>query len=329
MKKLTINITKISILTFVLLVAITGITLANDVVIYTAHHADIVNELIPMFEEKTGLTTNVVRAGSGEIIQRVKAEKERPLGDIIWSIGGEALEANSDLLQSYTPKEHDKLNSKFMIGTNWLPYTGIPMVIIVNTDLLDEDEYPTEWGSLVDPKWKGRFIYAGADVSGSAYTQLANIISIYGEEEGWPLVEKMMANATIAPSSGQVPRGVADGEYAVGFTLEEAANRYVMGDANVDIVYPEDGVPAIPDGSAMIKNSPNPENAQKFLDFILSKEAQEFLVEKMQRRSVRTDVAPPGGLPKLSNLNFSDYDMGWAAENRNEIITKWQRIIRQ
>ena len=79
------------------------VALAADgaVSVYTAHKAEIIERLIPEFEKATGLKAEIVKAGSGDIINRVKAEAANPQADVIWSIGGSLLEANQDLLEPY------------------------------------------------------------------------------------------------------------------------------------------------------------------------------------------------------------------------------------
>ena len=73
--------------------------------IYTAHNANIVERLVPEFEKATGIGADVVKAGSGDIINRARAEAANPKCDVIWSIGAELLEANTELLEPYQPKE--------------------------------------------------------------------------------------------------------------------------------------------------------------------------------------------------------------------------------
>jgi len=63
------------------------------VVVYTAHEETIINALVPMFEKETGIKVEYVKMGSGDVIKRAKAEAARPQADVIWSIGGEQLEA--------------------------------------------------------------------------------------------------------------------------------------------------------------------------------------------------------------------------------------------
>ncbi len=303
--------------------------IAQSITVYTAHAPEIYQAVVPKFEAATGIRVELVQAGSGDIVQRARAEAANPIADVIWSIGGEALEANSGLLEPYTPAEIDKINPLYLGGTNWLPYTAIPMAFIVNTNLVPDGEEPTTWADLADPKWKGRVAFAGADGSGSAFIQMATVLHVYGEEEGWKLFEKMMANFVITNSSGAVPRGTAGGEYAVGLTLEEAAYRYVTGGAPVKIVYPADGNYAGADAVALVRGGPNPEGGKAFIDFVLSAEIQGFLVEAMKRRSVRTDVADPAGLIPLSEMNINNYAIAWAGENRERFIRQYLAILRR
>ncbi len=302
---------------------------SGTVSVYTAHAPEIYNEIVPKFEAATGITVSLVQAGSGDIVQRARAEAASPLADVIWSIGGEALEANSDLLEPYTSAHDAMIDPLYKVGTNWLPYTGIPMVLVVNTDMVPADEMPVAWADLADEKWDQKVAFAGADSSGSAFMQLATVLDVYGEEEGWALFEQMMGNFIITNSSGRVPRGTADGEFAIGLTLEEAAQRYVAGGAPVAIVYPEPATSALPDAVALVKGGPNPEAGKAFIDFVLSEEIQAFLVETMQRRSVRTDVAQPEGLPGLEEIAIQNYDMAWAGAERDNIIRRYLSILRQ
>ncbi len=248
-----------------------------------------------------------------------------PQADVIWSIGGEQLEAESQILQAYTPKDWDKIVGVYKVGTNWLPYTGIMNVFVVNTKMLRPEQYPQTWTDLQDARFKKLISSAPADKSGSAYMQLANVIAIYGEK-GWDIYKGIMKNMVISTSSGAVPKFVNDGEQAVGLTLEDNAFRFVEGGGPVTIVYPKDGTVAAPDGMAILKGAPNLANAKIFTDWCLSKPVQEYLVNAMKRRPVRTDVASPKGLPAMTEVKSIPYDFGWAASNKNAFVKKFTDI---
>ncbi|MBI9102461.1 MAG: extracellular solute-binding protein [Spirochaetales bacterium] len=300
----------------------------QSVVLYSAHNQEIIDALVPRFEAATGIKAEVVKMGSSDVIARVKAEQGNPQCDVIWSIGGEQLEANSALLQNYEPEGWDKVEDVFKVGTNWLPYTGIVMVFIVNTDLISDSMTPRKWTDLSDPRLKGMISSARADKSGSSYMQLATVLNIY-KNNGWDVYKDILGNFVLSGSSSAVSRFVNDGEAAVGLTLEDNAYLYVEGGGPVKIVYPEDGTTAAPDGIAMVKDGPNPDAAKAFIDWALSKETQDFLVEKMGRRPVRTDSAISPDLPPMSDINTVPYDFAWSASSKQDFVAKWTEIVQE
>lgn len=301
----------------------------DKIVAYSAHEDTIIAGMVAMWEEDyPDIELEVIKMGSGDVINRVDAESANPQADVIWSIGGEPLEQNSDLLEAYEPADWDMIEDVYKVGTNWLPYTGIMNVFIVNTDMLSESEYPQTWPELGEDRFEGSVATARADQSGSSYMQLANVMAIYGEEdEGWDVYRSMMENFFISSSSGAVPRYVNDGEAAVGITLEDNAQRFVDGGGPVAIVYPEDGAIAAPDGIAIIKGAPNPEGAQMFVDWALSSRVQNFLVTEMGRRPVRVDADTPPGLPAMSEINTIEYDFAWSASHRDEFIERFRELM--
>ncbi len=295
------------------------------VVVYTSLEDPILNVLVPRFEKETGMKVEYVKMGSGDIINRAKAEAGNPQADVVWSVGGEQLEANSALLVPYKPKEWDKINPLYNVGTNWLPFTGIMNVFIVNTKLVQPDKFPKTWTDLANPRFAKMISSARADKSGSAYMQLCNVIAVY-KDKGWEVYKSILANAQISGSSGSVPKFVSDGEVMVGITLEDNAYRYVKAGGPVKIVYPADGTVAAPDGIALLKGGPNPKAGQSFIDWCLSKPVQELLVDQMFRRSVRIDGAAPQGLPAIDAIKTIPYDFGWAAKNQPEFVKKFQSM---
>ena len=128
-------------------------------------------------------------------------------------------------------------------------------------------------------------------------------------------------------SSSGVYKVVADGEYAVGLTLEKEAIKYVNAGSPVKMVYPSEGTSAVPDGVAIIKGSKNIENAKKFVDFALSKDTQSIMSTQLSRRSVRNDVEAPKGLGPLSDIKLVDYDFDWASANKEDVLNKWKDVL--
>lgn len=296
--------------------------------VYTAHTANIVEKLIPDFEKATGIKADVVKAGSGDIINRVRAEAANPKADVIWSIGAELLEANVDLLEAYRPKEEAMIADAFKTTGAWLPYTGILNVFVVNTKMLKPEEYPKTWTDLAQPRFKNLLSVADAEKSGSAYMQLNTFLTIYGDNAaGWEKFKSVFKNMNISASSGAVPRFVNDGEAVVGITLEDNAFLYLKGGGPVAIVYPADGTSVIADGMALVKRAPNPTTGKAFIDWALSAKTQELVVQELGRRPIRKDAKPPGALKPLEQIKLVNYDIKNAATKRKEYIDKWNDLV--
>jgi len=298
----------------------------GPVVIYTAHKSSIVDRLLPVFEQETGLDAEVVQMGSGDVARRARAEAEAPAADVIWSISGSQLTELADLLEPYQPPEFDQIDPQFVANDAWTPYTAVVYVLAVNTDLLSLDDAPKSWAELPDPKWQGQIASARADGSGSAMQQLQAVLTIFGDE-GWNTYAEIAKNFVFTDSSGAVPRFVADGETSMGLTLEDNALEYVHGGAPMGVVLLTDGTVATPDGVALVKNGPNPDGGKAFIDWAMSKSTQELLATEIGRRSVRTDVAAPPGTPDLSAVNVisikSLEDLGGA----ETVLDQWRTAI--
>jgi len=306
---------------------------AGEVVAYSAEKEEIIKAVEPMWAKAVpDIKLNTLASGTNEVVQRVLHERQHPLGDVVWGIGAEGPSALLDLFEPYETKQAKAVDPRWAAvakGQPWQPNSIVPMVLIYNTSLVPSAQAPRSWRDLADPRWKGRLAYAAPDKSGSAYTQLATMVSVFGDNDaGWKVIARIMRNAKILQSSGKVPKGVSDGEYAVGITYENIAGLYVAGKAPVKIVYPVEGTAILPDANALIRGAPHPEAAKRFLDFLQSKPVQEMLARKLSLRSCRTDVAAPPGLSPIEDIKAAPgFDFRWAVAHRKDFIKKWQAIV--
>lgn len=300
----------------------------REVVVYTSHLLDFMRPVALAFEQRYGVKTQIVAGGTGELLKRIEAEAARPLADVL--AGGDvgSLEASVQYFEPYRTEQYENIIPLYRSPHDkWTAFSLLPMVVMVNTRLVPSADMPKTWKDLTDARWKGKVTLADPSRSSSAYTQVFIILTIYGEKDGWEIIRGIVRNATVLTSSGLVPRTVADGEYAVGLTLEESAVRFLRAGAPVAIVYPQEGTSTIPDGTAIVKGARNPRAARLFLDFTLNKGVQELLVKEYGRRAVRRDVAPAPGLVPIERIRLLPFDVKKAADRRDAILETFKSVM--
>jgi len=321
------NILKRTALAGALAITATMALADGKVTVYTAVPQNFIDALVPVFEKQTGTSVEIIKAGSGELLQRLTAEASNPAADVLWSVDGTVVDFNPALFTPYTPAGSDALADGMRQSDLWTPFTAVVMVLIVNQGKLGDLPVPDGWATLADPKYAGLISSARADASGSSYIQLATVLQTFDSEKaGWDVYRGMLSNFVLSDSSGAVPRFVNDGELPIGVTLEDAALRYVEGGGPVQIVYPSEGTAIAPDAMALVAGAPDEDNAKAFLDFMLSKAAQTIVAEQ-GRRPVRSDVDSNPALTPLSEVKSMGYDSAWAADNRARLVKAWKDLV--
>jgi iron(III) transport system substrate-binding protein len=301
----------------------------DELVIYASHPSEMVDFYAQAFGKKYGINVTTVKAGTGELLNRIRAEKDRPSADVMWGGFSDTGASAPDLFDTYESPELAQIEPamKDPKGYN-SPFGASLMVIMYNSEQLSADQAPKTWKSLADPEWKGKVVHADPSKSSSALAALSTWLMIYGRgDEAWDLVEKMTENMNIVLKSSLVFQQVGRGEYPVGVTYEEAAFNYVMAGTG-GIVYPEDGTLAQPEGTFIVKNAPHPKAARLFADYLLSEEGQTELVKNFPgRRPTRIGIATHPDMKPLSEIKIIDYDLEWASSSRDDMLDRMQKII--
>jgi iron(III) transport system substrate-binding protein len=298
----------------------------SKVTIYTAAPQDLLDHVIPAFEKSANVKVELIKGGSGDLINRLKAEKGRQAADVLFSVSTEVIEANAALFSKFSPDNIKFLSSVFKINDAAVPFTAVANSFGVNTKLLTPAQYPKTWMDLGNPMYKGKISAGRPDKSGSAFIQLALILQIYGEDKGWDIYRKILDNTVLSNSSGAVSKFVNDGEALIGLSNEDTLLKFKAGGGPVDILYPTDGTSALADSMALTATPANAEGGKAFINFMLSREAQEIL-DGVGRRTVRSDVVSKNQLTPLNKINVFKYNDDWAGANRARILAKFNEML--
>ena len=325
--------------------AISGLVLSGAVfaaaesrlVVYCSAQNTMCEQEVLAFEQKYKIKTNSIRGSTGSIFARIEAEKANPQGDVWYggtldphSQAGEMglLEAYKSPNLQYIP---DALKDPAKVKGNYSSaiYLGI-LGFGVNTERLQKLNLPVPkcWKDLTDPKYKNEIQAADPQSSGTAYTQIATFVQLWGEEEAFKFLKELNKNVSQYTKSGNTAtRNTARGEAAIGIGfLHEHSIEKEKG-APVELIVPCEGTGYEIGGVSIIKGARNPENAKLFVDWALSKEAQELSWKKGETHQILTnseaEMSPYSLDFKSVNLINYDFDKYGASDLRKRLIKRW------
>ena len=300
--------------------------------IYTSHKEELWKPIVKEFEERTGIWVEVVSGGTNLLLEEIAEKKGEVDADLFFGGGVESLNAFSDYFIPYEAKGIEEVDPQFRSATDvWTPFSALPVVLIYNEKLLSPEELGS-WKDVLAPKYKGKIAMANPAYSASAFTGLLSFEKAVqeetdstedsdGDKEILPHIAKQLDGKEYT-DSGEVPEAVADGSDLLGITLEETALKYMAKGENIGIVYPKEGTTVVPDAGAILKGAKHLENAQKFLDFSISKDCQDILQKRFHRRAVLTSMAGEGE-PSLLEIKRLSYDVSKISAERNRVLTDW------
>lgn len=310
---------------------------STTLVIYSPNSDTEVDNVIPAFEEATGITVELVSAGTGECVERINAEKDNPQADVMWGgMNYGVYVQHPDLWEDYTSPNESLIDENYR-QKDVHAYTNSNLsgsgCLIINNALLAELGIEINgYADLLQPELKGRIASGDPTKSSSAWAELTNMLLVMGDEpydeKAWEYVESFVAqlDGIQLDSSSAIYKGVADGEYVVGVSYEDPCVSMVSSGADVTVVYPEEGAVWLPASTAIVKNAPHMDAAQKFIDFTISQECQEIYATTTARPVITSlPLSDPNMLP-FSEINVVYEDIPYCAEHKTEWQARYAEI---
>lgn len=286
----------------------------EKLIIYTSMKESLIGKLRDGFvKQHPNIAMDYQSAGAGKLMAKMAAEREsgKILADIIWT---------SEVPDFYTMKKEGILEKYVSPATKEIlnPFDDFDghftaarlgtLGIAYNTRFIKTP--PATWQDLFKPEFKGAFGIANPSLSGTAYMSVALLVKQFG----WEFIEKLRANgARIGKGSGQVIDDTASGDLVASLAVDYITNDKIAKGATIALAYPPEMLIA-PSPVAIVKGSPNMDAAKKFVDYLLSKEAQTVIAAE-GTLPVRTDVpmpaqfnlpAPADAMKRAIRINYVD-----------------------
>lgn len=308
----------------------------GKLIVYSALNEDNTIALADQFKKDTGIEIEYISLGGGDAVARVQAEMENPKADFL--VGGSVdlygSLAEAGAFVAYDSPNNDDLDARFNDPNHFWQgwYMGV-LSIIVNEDRFNAElapkgvALPETWDDLLDPAYKDVFVWANPATAGGAYIATACQIFRLGEDKAWEYLKELDKNVHhYYKGAGDVISPVATGEFICSIAWAHDSYKTQQQGYPLKLIIPQQTAYEI-GGAAIINGGPNTENAKIFMDWLLTKEAQELSTATSYRYSVRSDVASPEGLPKLDEVNLVDYDRAKAASMKEDVVAKFEAEI--
>lgn len=316
----------------------------NDkLVIVTSFSKDVTSPFQQAFEKKyPGTKVEVQNRNSAAAIAFIRETRSSP-PDIFWASAPDAFEVlkKNTLLQKYQPKAQGLATKVGVYPVNDPQgfYTGFAASgygIMFNTRYMRANGLPApkEWADLKKPIYHGHVGISAPSRSGTTHLTVETILQGEGWDKGWASLLEIGGNLTqVSDRSFGVPDAVNSGQYGVGIVIDFFGLSAKASGFPVEFVYPT-VTTIVPANVGIIANAKNQKAAEAFVEYLLSDEGQQILLDpKIQRLPVKPAAyeKAPAGYPnpfkdsKLgSGVNFN----ADVSEGRYELLNSlYDRLI--
>ena len=302
--------------------------------------ADWCNLIQTVFTKSTGIKVNMSLKGSGEALAQLIAEKANPKTDVWFGGTGDPhlQAAESDLTIEYKSASLPQLHpwAQQQAQQSGFKTVGIysgPLGFGYNTELVAKKklDVPRSWADLLKPEYKGEIQVANPASSGTAYTMIATLVQLMGEDKAFDYLKQLHKNVSTYTRSGTGPiKAVARGETAVSISFVHDGPGEKQQGFPVATITPSEGTGAEIGSMSIVKGARNPEQARQFYEWALTAGAQQFgAAAKQYQLPSNKNAVVDANVPDFKKIKLINYDHAkyGASAERKRLISRWEKDV--
>ena len=268
--------------------------LEDKLVIVTSYPKDLTGPFKKAFESKyPGTTVEILQKKTSAGVKYIQETAQGNTSDLMWASAPDAFEVlkGDGLLTRYAPKASGipKNIGSYPINDPdgyYIGFAGSGYGIMWNTRYLKAKKIPVpkEWADLKKPVYHDHVGMSAPSRSGTTHLTVETVIQGEGWDKGWATWKEMAGNfKMVTERSFGVPEGVNSGDFGVGVVIDFFGFSSKATGFPVDFVYPT-VTTLVPANIAIVKNAPHPQAAAAFIEYLLSIQGQELLLDPAIRR---------------------------------------------
>ena len=304
--------------------------------IVTSFPKDLTAVFKAAYEKKNpGVKVEILNKKTSAGIKYLQETAANNTSDMFWASAPDAFEVlkGDGLLVKYAPKAEgipDKVGA-FPINDPdgfYMGFAASGYGIMWNTRYVQAKKLPVakEWADLKKPIYHGHVGMSSPSRSGTTHLTVETVLQGMGWDAGWAEWKEIAGNfKTVTERSFGVPDGVNSGQFGFGIVIDFFGLSSMGSGFPVDFVYPK-VTTLVPANIGIVKNAPNRKVAEDFVEFLLSPEGQELLLDPKIRRlpvNPKTYAKAPKDFPNP----FKDKTIGAAVKFDLDLSKKRYNVV--
>jgi iron(III) transport system substrate-binding protein len=301
----------------------------GTVVVYVSEDQVFSEPILKDFERNTGIRIKAVydteETKSTGVMNRLISEKANPQADVYWAnepVRAEVLKQQG-ITTRYASPNAEGIASHFKDAHGyWTGFSARARVFVVNKKL---GKRPSAFADYGSPAFRNQGVIANP-LFGTTTAYIAAVFTTVGDDNAKQLLEQMKHNhVAMSTSNGESTDLVATGKF--GFSLVDSDDAFSGNKQGkpIDIVFPDQGADGwgcliIPNAVMMINKGPNPANAKRLVDYLLSKETERKLAfSDAAQIPLHSGVETPTLVPRIENLKSMQVKYADVAQKMQEL----------
>ncbi|HWN20736.1 MAG TPA: iron ABC transporter substrate-binding protein [Gaiellaceae bacterium] len=284
--------------------------------IYSGRSENLVGPLLEQFAEEQDLAIDVRYGDSTDLALLLAEEGDRTPADVFLSQspGTVGFLAERGALAPLAPDTLEAVPSQFESASGlWLGVSARRRVLVYDSEQVSPSELPQSVFELTEPEYRGRVGVAPSNASFQDFVSAMR--QVEGDERTEDWLSGMAANdAPTYANNNAIVEAVSRGEIPFGLVNHYYNERFLAEDPGLpsrNYVFPDGDLGSIPlvTTVSVLAGSERTEDAQRFVEFLLSPEAQRFYSEETFEYPLAAGVEPAAGLEPLADDVELPYDI--------------------
>ena len=185
---------------------------------------------------------------------------------------------------------------------------------------------PKTWQDLTNPVYRGHVVMPHPASSGTGYLDVSAWLQTFGADKGWTFMDGLHQNIKSYTHSGSKPcKMAATGEAPIGISFAYRGAKEKAAGAPLELIFPSEGLGWEMEAAGILKGTKQLAAAQTLMDWAASEKANQLYNEGYAIVAMPGIAKSVAHFPAEPEKLLIKNDFDWAAQNRDSILTEWQK----